>query len=160
MKIFILMTLPFIASNTLNVMSPAFESSSSIPMKYTCEGQSISPPLTIKKIPENTKTLALIMDDPDAPNGTFDHWIMWNIPVTENIEENTAPGTQGLNGRKENKYTGPCPPNGIHHYHFKIYALDTELDLPANSDKQALIKAMKGHILADGELVGLYKKQK
>ncbi|HTF02418.1 MAG TPA: YbhB/YbcL family Raf kinase inhibitor-like protein, partial [Bacteroidia bacterium] len=105
-----------------------------------------------------TKSLALIMDDPDAPSGDFVHWVMWNIPVQEKIAENTAPGMQGLNGRKETKYTGPCPPSGTHHYHFKIYALDTELSLLTTTDKQGLLLAMKGHILGTGELIGLFKK--
>ncbi|MCW3070746.1 MAG: YbhB/YbcL family Raf kinase inhibitor-like protein [Bacteroidetes bacterium] len=146
-------------NNTLTVKSPAFENNGNIPSKYSCVGANISPPLSIKNIPVNTKSLALIMDDPDAPKGTFDHWIMWNIPVSEAIEENTFPGMQGLNGKQECSYTGPCPPSGTHHYHFKVYALDTRLELSQNSGKSALQEAMEGHIIGEGELVGLYKKK-
>ena len=99
------------------------------------------------------------MDDPDAPSGTFDHWIMWNIPPIDKIEENSAPGIQGINSKNQNKYYGPCPPSGTHHYHFRIYALDTKLDIPEKSDKKALLKALEGHIIATGELIGVYKKK-
>jgi len=99
------------------------------------------------------------MDDPDAPNGTFDHWLLWNIdPGITIINENSAPGTQGKNGRNTNKYIGPCPPTGTHHYHFKVYALGTMLDLEEGADKAMLEAAMKGYIIAEGELVGLYRK--
>jgi len=144
--------------STLKVQSPAFANKNYIPVKYSCEGLNHNPPLTISDIPENTKSLALIMDDPDSPNGAFDHWVMWNIPVTEKINENSAPGIQGKNTRQENKYTGPCPPNGIHEYHFRVYALDNKIDLAENNDRKSLLKAMEGHILASGELIGLYKK--
>lgn len=160
MKYLILITMALVMNKTLIIKSPAFENDGYIPEKYSCEGININPPLTIKNIPANAKSIALIMDDPDAPKGTFDHWIVWNIKPVESINENSAPGTQGLNGKKENKYTGPCPPSGIHHYHFKVYALDTLLDLPENSDKAALRKAMESHILAEGELVGLYERKK
>jgi hypothetical protein len=130
-----------------------------IPDKYTCAGENINPPLNVTNIPENTKTLALIIDDPDAPHGTFDHWVMWNIPVKERIEENSIPGAEGKNGRGENKYMGPCPPAGTHHYHFTIYALDVKLELNLDTDKKALLNAMKDHILATSELIGLYEKK-
>lgn len=142
----------------LKVESSAFKQDEFIPSKFTCDGKNINPELSIKKIPGGTKSLALIMDDPDAPRGTFDHWIIWNIPVTDKIMENSAPGVQGKNGKEESKYTGPCPPEGVHHYHFRVYALDTKLDLPPGSDKQTLLKAIDGHILATGEIVGLYKR--
>lgn len=146
-------------SKTLTIKSPAFENNGSIPSKYTCDGSNINPAITIDEIPTETVSLALVLDDPDAPNGTFDHWVMWNIPPTQMIEENSNPGSEGKNGMKENKYIGPCPPKGTHHYHFKVYALDTKLDLEDNTDKKVLEKAMEGHILANGELIGLYKKQ-
>lgn len=149
----------FVLTKTLTVKSPAFVDGELIPSKYTCDGENINPEITVENVPESTQVLALILDDPDAPKGTFDHWIMWNMPVTKTLKENSAPGTQGKNGRGENKYTGPCPPSGTHHYHFKVYALDARLDIPGNSDKQALLKAMKGHILAEGELTGLYKRK-
>ncbi len=129
-----------------------------IPKKYTCQGEDINPKLIIKDIPNGTKTLALIMDDPDAPMGTWVHWVMWNIPPG-NIEENSAPGVQGVNSWGRNEYGGPCPPSGIHRYFFKVYALDTELDLPETTTKEGLLKAMEGHILASAQLVGLYKKE-
>jgi len=147
-------------TSTLTVKSSGFKHNAMIPAKYTCSRQNISPELDISGIPGNTKTLAVILNDPDAPNGGFVHWVMYNIPVTSTlIKENTAPGKQGKNGKKENKYTGPCPPSGTHHYHFMVYALDTELSIEeAETDKAALEKAMSGHILGSGELVGLYKK--
>jgi hypothetical protein len=149
----------FIAEKTLKVKSTAFTNDQPIPAMYTCEGDNINPPLSVDDIPENTKSLALILDDPDAPKGTFVHWVMWNIPVERTIAENSAPGVQGANGRKESRYTGPCPPSGTHHYHFKFFALDTKLDLKEGSDKPALLRAMDGHILASGELIGLYQKK-
>jgi hypothetical protein len=145
---------------TLSITSAAFSNNSYIPSKYTCEGEGINPPLDIKDIPDGTKSLALIVDDPDAPHGTFDHWIMWNIAPTGKIKEDSAPGKQGLNGKKEKKYYGPCPPSGTHHYHFKVFALDAEFELPEDADKSALLKAMEGHIIGRGEIVGLYKKKK
>lgn len=147
-------------SATLTVTSSAFKNNGMIPVKYTCSGANISPDLAISGIPGTAKSLALILHDPDAPMpGGFTHWVMYNIPVSQgNIKEDYAPGRQGMNGKKENKYTGPCPPSGTHHYHFRVYALDTELRLDADADKKALEKAMEGHIVATGELVGLYKK--
>jgi Raf kinase inhibitor-like YbhB/YbcL family protein len=131
-----------------------------IPSKYTCDGENINPPLTIENIPEGTKTLALIVDDPDAANGTFDHWIVWNIRPMEMISENTVPGTEGKNSFGKTRYQGPCPPHGEEHrYFFKVHALDTLLDIAAGSDKKTVEKAMKGHILAEGEIIGIYKRQ-
>jgi Raf kinase inhibitor-like YbhB/YbcL family protein len=154
--------IPFIMNSilitTLQVTSPVFKANSFIPAKYSCEGDSINPPIEIKNIPAKTKTLALVMDDPDAPTGTFDHWVMWNIAPQKMIAENTAPGIQGKNSKGRNAYTGPCPPSGTHHYHFKIYALDISLDLSKDAGKLQLENAMKGHIIAQGELIGLYKK--
>jgi Raf kinase inhibitor-like YbhB/YbcL family protein len=155
--IFLMSTL--VNSSTLTVSSPSFKHNEQIPSKYTCDGINVNPALLIGSIPPKTKSLALIMDDPDAPNGTFDHWLLWNIPAKDKkVEENNAPGIQGKNGKGENGYAGPCPPSGTHHYHFKIYALDSKLDLEAGSDKQELEKAMKDHILGFGELIGTYKR--
>jgi Raf kinase inhibitor-like YbhB/YbcL family protein len=143
----------------LTIKSPAFEQNKLIPKKYTCDGQSINPPLTIEGTPKETKSLTLILDDPDAPSGTFDHWVVWNIPPsTSKIAEKTVPGTEGLNGMRKPGYTGPCPPSGTHRYFFKVYSLDTELNLGAKSTKRDLEKAMQGHILAKGELIGLYRR--
>ena len=143
----------------LSIKSPAFESGKLIPKKYTCDGQDINPPLTIEGTPKEAKTLVLIVDDPDAPSGTFDHWIVWNIPAsTSKIGENTVPGTEGMNGARQMGYMGPCPPSGTHRYFFKVYALDTELSLGVGSKKKDVEKAMQGHILAKGELMGLYSR--
>lgn len=153
--------MPFFMNNSLTISSPAFENEGDIPSKYTCEGQNVNPEITIKDVPDNTQSLALIMDDPDAPTGTFDHWIMWNIPAnTKTIDMNSHPGTQGKNGRGENKYTGPCPPTGKHRYYFKVYALDKKLSLAEGSTKAELENAMQGHILASGQLMGKYEKKK
>lgn len=140
----------------LTVTSPAFQPNQAIPKKYSCDGP--NPPLKIEGAPEGTKSLALILDDPDAPSGTFDHWLLWNIPPSQTqIAENSAPGVEGLNSDEENSYTGPCPPPGKpHHYNFKVYAVDTLLQLSKDSDKKALENALKGHILAEGKLIGLY----
>jgi hypothetical protein len=144
----------------LTVKSPAFENNKFIPVKYTCDGDEIKPSLTIEGIPQGTKTLALIVDDPDAPSGTFDHWIVWNIPPTGKIGENSVPGTEGLNSAGQHSYIGMCPPSGTHRYFFKVYALDAKLELNANSRKKDVEKVMQGHILAKGELIGLYKRGK
>jgi Raf kinase inhibitor-like YbhB/YbcL family protein len=158
MKTLIFIVMTIVANKTLTVKSPAFENDQPVPAKYTCDGSNVNPALIIKDIPGDSRSLALVVDDPDAPKGTFDHWVMWNIPVTGKIEENSAPGVQGKNGKGENKYTGPCPPSGTHHYHFRVYALDTRLDLPAGTDKKGLLHAIEGHILGTGELIGVYKK--
>ena len=147
-----------VAQTTLTIKSTAFANNDFIPPKYTCDGENINPELSIENIPKGTKTFVLIMDDPDAPYGTYTHWIMWNIPVSGKIKENSAPGVEGKNSAQENKYMGPCPPKGLHHYHFKLYALDCELKLPGNTNKINLLKAMEKHILTKGELIGLYKK--
>ncbi|MBL7933455.1 MAG: YbhB/YbcL family Raf kinase inhibitor-like protein [Bacteroidia bacterium] len=146
------------ANTTLKVKSPAFSSDGAIPDKYTCTGENINPELLIDNIPKDTKSLALIMDDRDAALGAFVHWVMWNIHPKGIILQNSSPGAQGINGKNENKYTGPCPPNGKHHYHFKVYALNTKLDLPLSTSKGDLLKAMEGHVLGSGGLVGIYKK--
>jgi hypothetical protein len=143
----------------LAIKSSAFEFGKPIPKKYSCDGQDINPPLTIEGISKEAKTLVLIVDDPDAPSGTFDHWIVWNIPAsTSKIDENTVPGKEGMNSARQPGYMGPCPPSGTHRYFFKVYALDTELSLGIASKKKDVEKAMQGHILAKGELMGLYSR--
>jgi len=146
----------------LTVTSSVFKSNQPIPEKYGCDYENINPPISIEGIPEGTKSLALIMDDPDAPSGTFDHWVIWNIPPSQNkIAEHTAPGVEGKNGMGENGYTGPCPPPGKpHHYNFKAYALDMELGLSEGSTKKDLERTMKGHVLAEGKLIGLFSRSK
>ncbi|MFV7236273.1 YbhB/YbcL family Raf kinase inhibitor-like protein [Flavobacterium sp. ZB4R12] len=147
-----------IISTTLTIKSPAFKNNEFIPSKYTCDGLNINPELIIEDIPVNTKSLAIIVDDPDAPNGTFCHWLLWDIPPKTTIKEDSRPGTQGRNSIHENKYFGPCPPSGTHHYHFKVYALDAKLNLPPNTGEKELLNTMRGHIISSGDLVGLYKR--
>jgi len=144
----------------LSVSSSAFENNKLIPAKYTCDGANVNPPLTIEGVPDGAKSLVLIVDDPDAPMGTFDHWVVWNIPPTSKIEENAVPGTEGVNDYRKRSYGGPCPPYGTHRYFFKVYALDTKLDLSPNSRKKDVEKAMQGHVLAKGELIGLYRRSR
>jgi Raf kinase inhibitor-like YbhB/YbcL family protein len=143
----------------LEVSSPAFNDRDSIPDKYTCDGLNISPPLVIEHIPDEARSLVLVMDDPDAPHGTFVHWVMWNIPVTHHILENDVPGIEGMNDFGRTRYGGPCPPSGTHRYYFKIYALDDLLELPSTTDKAALEEAIHGHVLAFGETIGLYRRK-
>lgn len=142
----------------LTVSSPAFGNNSRIPAKYTCDGEDVNPPLNVSGIPPKTKSLALIVDDPDAPRGTFVHWVVYNIPPTGRIGEDTVPGVEGTNSGGGRSYGGPCPPPGTHRYFFKVYALDTELRLESGIGKDRLLEAMKGHVLAVGELVGLYSR--
>ncbi len=142
----------------LTITSPAFNDGGPIPVKYTCEGTNVSPPLEIRDIPKATKSLVIIMNDPDAPNGGFDHWVMWNIPPSTTLAENADIGIIGKNGKNQNAYFGPCPPNGTHHYHFKVFALKTMLQLSNDAGKAEVMKAMDGHILSSGELVGIFEK--
>jgi len=144
----------------MKISSSAFADGKSIPSKYTCDGADTSPPLSIEGVPPGAKSLALIMDDPDAPGGTFDHWIVWNIdPKTTAIAEGQSPkGITGRNGFGKDGYGGPCPPSGEHRYYFKLYALDMTLNLPPSSKKADLEKAMKGHTLADAQMMGRYRK--
>jgi Raf kinase inhibitor-like YbhB/YbcL family protein len=145
----------------LIVKSPVFENNKSIPKKYSCDGEEVNPPLTVEGIPKESKTLALIVEDPDAPMGIFDHWIIWNIPVLGKISENSTPGTEGVNSASQRSYVGMCPPSGTHRYFFKVYALDTKLDLkPESTKKKDLEKAMQGHVLSKGEIIGLYKRNR
>jgi Raf kinase inhibitor-like YbhB/YbcL family protein len=143
--------------------SAAFAPGQQIPVKYTCDGQDISPPLQWSDSPPATQSFALIFDDPDAPVGTWDHWILFNLPAnTRNLPEQAAPpaGTQdGKNSWGRTGYGGPCPPGGTHRYFFKLYALDTTLNLNTGADKKQLEQAMKGHILAQTELMGTYSRQ-
>jgi len=145
----------------MKLTSPVFENNQIIPKKYTCDGEDINPPLKISGVPEGTRSLVLIVDDSDAPMGTWDHWIVWNIdPSTSLIKENSVPeeAVQGMNSFGKQPYGGPCPPSGTHHYHFKLYALDTEFNLPPSSNKKTVEKAMAGHILDWTELIGLYQR--
>src|SRR5258705_3953650 len=143
----------------LAVQSVAFANNGHIPSKYTCEGEDINPPIEINDIPGETKSLAIIVEDPDAPGGVFTHWLLWNISPSEEIAENTNQGVSGINDFGKTGYGGPCPPSGAHHYYFKIYALDKELNITAGENKNALLEGMNGHIVATGELMGRYKKK-
>ena len=137
-----------------------FENNQSIPAKFTCDGADINPAFIIEDIPEETKRLALIMEDPDAPMGTWVHWIVFNIHITDTIEENSVPGTQGTNDFRKLEYGGPCPPSGTHRYFFKLYALDEKLHIEEGCKMKELEEAMEGHILATAELIGLYQREK
>jgi Raf kinase inhibitor-like YbhB/YbcL family protein len=146
----------------LNINSPAFKNNSHIPEKYTCDGQDLNPPLLIENVPSRAKSLALIVDDPDAPAGTWVHWVVWNIPPgSKEIKENSVPqnAQQGINDFGKHNYGGPCPPPGTHRYFFKLYALDTLLNLGANSTKADLENAMAGHIIEQAQIIGLYKRR-
>ena len=147
--------------NQMKIKS-AFENNTKIPDKYTCNGEDISPLLEISEIPKGAKTLAIIVDDPDAPRGTWLHWTIWNIEVTGSnvsISEGEAPGIEGKNDFGNTEYGGPCPPSGNHRYFFKVYALDAALVLEKGASKQQLEKAMQGHLLDKAEIIGLYSKK-
>jgi Raf kinase inhibitor-like YbhB/YbcL family protein len=153
---------------SIQLTSSAFEAGKTIPAKYTCQGDDISPPLKWSSPPPGAKSLALICDDPDAPVGTWVHWVLYNIaPTTTELPEK-VPATetvlhsakQGLNDFRRLGYGGPCPPPGRpHRYFFKLYALDTELQLGARAAKKDLVRAMEGHILAEGQLMGTYQRR-
>ncbi len=151
----------------LTVQSSAFQEGADIPKQYTCEGADISPPLSWNEPPQNTKSFALIVDDPDAPVGTWVHWVAWDLPgsarqLPENIAKSAAMpggGQQGTNDFKKTGYGGPCPPPGkAHRYFFKLYALDSTLNLKPGASKKDLEQAIKGHILAQGQLMGKYQR--
>lgn len=145
----------------LAISSAAFQNNGSIPAKYTCDGADVNPPLKIENVPSTAKSLALIVDDPDAPMGTWVHWVLWNIdPGTGEIRENSVPkgALPGMNDFRKQKYGGPCPPSGTHRYFFKLYALDRALSLHAQATKGDLEKAMKGHIIGEAQVIGLYKR--
>ena len=154
------------AKAALKVTSTAFKDGGMIPKQYSCDSTGMSPPLSWSGAPVGTKSFALIVDDPDAPVGTYIHWVVWNIPANaKGIAENApnaatmpAGSVQGVNSAKKIGWVPPCPPSGTHRYYFKLYALDTKLKLPASTDKQGLLKAMKGHVLAEGQIMGRYER--
>lgn len=144
---------------TLQITSPAFSEGGTIPVKYTCDGENLSPQLDWTSVPQGTQSLALIADDPDAPVGTWVHWVLFDLPpdLTSLPEGVSGTGTQGTNSSKKLIYGGPCPPTGSpHRYYFKLYALDTLFNLEEGASKAELEKAMQGHILAQGQLMGKY----
>jgi Raf kinase inhibitor-like YbhB/YbcL family protein len=145
----------------MQLSSSEFQNNEPIPSKYTCNGSDISPPLAITDTLKDAVSLALIIDDPDAPMGTWVHWIVWNIdPKTTEIAEGSAPSgaVEGKTDFGRSGYGGPCPPSGTHRYFFKLYALDTELDLDPSSEKKDLEKAMKEHIIDQTEIIGTYSQ--
>jgi Raf kinase inhibitor-like YbhB/YbcL family protein len=145
----------------MKITSSAFHEGGNIPSKFTCDGSDTSPPLQITGIPSEAKSLVLIADDPDAPGGLFTHWLVWNIPPqTNSIAEGSAPkGVHGTNDFGKSGYRGPCPPPGTHRYSFKIFVLDRELDLPSGAKRSQVDAAMKGHVIAQGELMGRYARK-
>lgn len=145
---------------SLRLTSPSFQQNEMIPAHHTCDGINSNPSIEIENIPEEAKCLAIIVEDTDAPRGTFCHWVLWNVPVTHQIREREARGMHGTNDFGQHGYSGPCPPSGTHRYQFKVYALDGTLDIPANTDRHKLEQAMAGHILAFGVLTGRYLRDK
>lgn len=150
-----------LSSAAMQLTSLAFSHNQSMPPKYTCDVENVNPPLSISDVPEGAKSLALIVDDPDAPRGDWVHWLVWNIsPNTKEVAENSFPqgAIQGITDFGKNEYGGPCPPSGTHRYQFKLYALDTTLSLSPSTKKADLEKAMEGYILTQTMLVGLYQR--
>ncbi len=148
----------------IQVSSKSFLNNQTIPSRYTCDGENISPPLVWSEVPDKTRSIAIICDDPDAPSGDWVHWLIYNIdpninelpeniPLKRIIDGNTR---QGINDFGKTGYGGPCPPSGNHRYFFRLFALDTVLDLKENAKKKDLLNAMKNHVVAEGELIGLY----
>jgi Raf kinase inhibitor-like YbhB/YbcL family protein len=158
-------------SSALTLRSAAFTHGTSIPSQFTCDAENISPPLQFTGVPEGAKSLVLLMDDPDIPQvfkeqsgiDSFDHWTLFNIaPDTAEISQAGSAGVRGANGSRQSSYTGPCPPREYepseHRYFFRLYALDAMLDLPPGSSKAAVLAAMEGHVIAEAELMGKYKR--
>lgn len=143
----------------MRVSSAAFQEGGAIPEEFTCDGADVSPPLRIENAPTGTKSLALTVEDPDAPSGTFVHWVVWNLSSgTRDLPKGQAGGVAGRNDFGRKGYGGPCPPSGQHRYFFKAYAVDTMLALSSDSGKKELEKALKGHILAEARLMGIYQR--
>jgi Raf kinase inhibitor-like YbhB/YbcL family protein len=151
----------------IDVTSPAFPDGGMIPQQYTCEGADVSPPLNWGPVPDGTRSIALIVDDPDAPVETFVQWVLYDLPAdVQGLPEDlpgdkTFPvgGEQGINSSDELGYRGPCPPSGTHRYFFKVYALDIKTNLPPGETKERLLEAMNGHVLAQGQIMGRYRRQ-
>ncbi|MGD8428574.1 MAG: YbhB/YbcL family Raf kinase inhibitor-like protein [Balneolaceae bacterium] len=152
----------------LQILSSAFKNGETIPVKYSCDGENVSPPLEWSEVPDGTKSFALIVDDPDAPAKTWVHWVLYNIPANqrkqdENISDDkqfVTGAMHGVNDYQKHGYRGPCPPGGTHRYYFKLYALDSVLNLTPSITKHQLIDGMKGHIIEQAELMGKYTRQR
>ncbi len=156
---------PAQTKNAMKITSPAFENNQPIDSKYSCDGEGVNPPLEFHDIPQDAKSLVLIMEDPDVPknlkpDGMFDHWVVFNMPsTTTSVTENsTPPGVVGKNGAGQNGYAAACPPDRQHRYFFKLFALDSMLMLDEAADKKAVVDAMEGHVKASAELIGLYNR--
>lgn len=148
--------------HSMQISSSAFANNQPIPPQYTCDGQDINPPLSFQQIPAETESLVLIVDDPDAPRGDWVHWLVWNIdPKITQIHENSLPmgAMTGMTDFGQSSWGGPCPPSGLHRYHFKLYALDARLNLASGTNRATLEKAMQGHILDQAVLVGTYSRK-
>jgi Raf kinase inhibitor-like YbhB/YbcL family protein len=158
---------------TIQLESPAFEEGGTIPRKYTCDGEDISPPLAWSAVPEAARSLVLICDDPDAPMGTWTHWVVFDLPAeATGLPEGVAPdetirvasggaghvARQGRNDFRKTGYGGPCPPSGTHRYFFRLYALDNTLGLEPGASRKQVLRAMDGHVLAQGQLMGRYAR--
>ena len=152
----------------INVTSPAFSNGGMIPGKFTCDGPDVSPPLSWSHLPKGTRSIAMICDDPDAPVGDWVHWVVYNLPAdSDGLSENISAdeirrmgGKEGINDFRKTSYGGPCPPGGVHRYYFKVFALDDVLSLSWGVSKGELLRAMKGHILGQGQLVGKYQRKR
>ena len=152
--------------SSMNITSPSFENGQPIPVEYSCKGSDISPPLEWSDVPSNAVTLALICDDPDAPMGTWVHWVYFDIPAGKNglpqgVDNSDMPaigGVQGKNSWRKNGYGGPCPPGGTHRYFFKLFAVDSELRLAPTSNKAKVLKALEGHVIDEAQLMGTFTR--
>lgn len=147
----------------MKISSPDFNEGGSIPARFTCDGENVNPTLRISGVPAGAKSLVLIVDDPDAPAGTWIHWVMWNLKpdLAEIGIDRVPPGAvQGVNDFHRNNYGGPCPPSGTHRYYFRLYALDTALELPAGSSRERLDQAMGGHVVAEAKQMGRYTRSR
>ncbi|KMQ50924.1 Phospholipid-binding protein [Chitinispirillum alkaliphilum] len=142
----------------MNLFSPSFNYGEIIPAKFTCDGENVNPHLNIQDLPGNTQSLVLIMDDPDSPSGLFTHWVLYDIPITSEIMENSAPGKQGINDFGKLGYGGPCPGSGKHRYFFNLFALDCSLNLDPEMPREKVESAMKNHILLKTQLMGKYQR--
>jgi Raf kinase inhibitor-like YbhB/YbcL family protein len=151
--------MPALTEVKLSISSPAFKHGEEIPLKYSCEGESINPPIDIDNLPEGTQSLSIIVEDPDTSHGTFVHWVNFNIDPTKHIAEAHQPGISGHNGAGKTGYRGPCPPDGSHRYFFKVYALNTRLDVQEGIEAEPLKEAMERHTIGFGELMGRYQKK-
>lgn len=157
--VLLILSLFFSQEPQLIVTSPDFEHEGEIPSRFTCDGKDINPTLEIGQIPEGTKSIVVLMEDPDSRSATMNYWIRWNLKPTGIIEEGTTAGVRGRNSMGKTGYLGPCPAAGTHRYFFKVYALNEMLNISEESDKWAVQEAMKDHVLASGEIMGWYRRK-